>query len=410
MVDKAPAAEDLKETTAAADTGDKAPAATTDKAPASPDKSGDRVKDTTAKAPAPDADEAEDLGDLDDAAAEGEGEGDEAAEGDAPRAGSFLDDDEDAPDGAAEADDKKAADKKPVTAWRDTALKVAEQQWLKKANFDKLDKDKKEAVKKEIATKAEGLRKQLARYGSLEAAALAGMEAQATLRAGEAKKKPGPDASAEEVAAWREATGLPTAPKEIDIPKVAGHQWTERDKPIIDSFKEAAFGADLPQASINKLTEWYIAAGNDAHRMQMEALASIDKKDKKETKQVLKEEFQDELDGRLALMDQLLGDEEVFPDGVGEWIKTARTPEGRVLRNNAAFVKFMTEAALERYGDGSLITGDAKSAVSTRKAELQKLMRENRDEYNRIGGDKELIQIIAAEEKSAGGGRRSRAA
>ena len=114
--------------------------------------------------------------------------------------GDWLDDD--TTQVAAAEDGKEAADKgakkpKGDASWRDDVLSSAEQRWLKKANFDKLDDEKKAVAKKELSTKAEALKRQLARYGTEEAAILAGMEAQEKLRAGAKTEKPAADASPE---------------------------------------------------------------------------------------------------------------------------------------------------------------------------------------------------------------------
>jgi hypothetical protein len=91
----------------------------------------------------------------------------------------------------------------------------------------------------------------------------------------------------------------------------------------------------------------------------------------------------------------------------------ARTPDGRALKHNPVILKILSEIAMNGFGDwrgygeGSLKTGDVREAESTRKKQLQQMMREDRDGYIRGGHDVEYREILAREEKSAGRGRRA---
>lgn len=411
--DAAPAADKVTADTAAPT--DKAPAA--DKAPAQ-DKA--PAAEKAADKPA-DQDDGKLTDDTDgsDAADDGDQEGSEAEEGEeADEERLSLDDD--AEEGADKKDGKKAADADPkaedkgkakdksATAWstrRDTIVKSAEQKLLKKAKTD----DEKKAAGAQV----ERLKKQLARYGTEEAAILAGMEAQEKLRAGQKKDKPGKDASPEDVAEWRESVGLPKESKDYDIPKIAGHQWTDADKPLHVSFKEAAFKADLTQAQVSALTEWQVAYAAEVAAGRETAIKDIDRADKKEARAILKEEFGDEFTPRLEIVDRLLKDDEALPAGLGKMLWEARSSSGQALKHHPVFLKLLAHVAMDGFGDwpgygeGSIKTGDVREAESTRKKELQKLMRENRDEYYRTGADVEYREILAREEKSAGRGRRA---
>jgi hypothetical protein len=158
-----------------------------------------------------------------------------------------------------------------------------------------------------------------------------------------------------------------------------------------------------------------VAAGAEAGKRREEAVKAIDKADKKEAKAVLSEEFGEELNPRLEVVDRLLKDDEALPDGAGKMIWEARTPEGRALRFHPTILRLLSEVAVNGfgefagYGEGTLKTGDVRAAESTRKKDLQKMMREDPQGYVRGGYDVEYRKILENEERSSSG-RRSRAA
>jgi hypothetical protein len=333
-------------------------------------------------------------------------EGDTDGDGDGEGAdGTFLDEAEgetedttDARDGKEAADKDKDGKPTPWSERRELIVKTAEEKWLKKAKTD----DEKKAV----AARVGRLRQQIVRYGSEESAILAGMEAQEKLRSGQVKQKPGADASPEEIAEYRKANELPLEAKDVDV-RIPNHKWTEQDQPLIGSFQQVVFDEEIPQKTITKLVNWFHETGNNAMDFQKQAIDAIDKADKKETREVLKDEFGEEFKPRLDLMGRLFKDDEVFPGDIGGMIFEARTPDGHKLINNAEFVKFFAEVALDRYGDAGFISGDAKAGNASVVEQARKVMKTDIDKYYAEGWDKKLT---AALEKSAGTSKRGRAA
>lgn len=296
-------------------------------------------------------------------------------------------------------DGKEAADKKPLPAFdRDSVLKSAEAQLTAKAKTDE--------QKKAIPEKLERLKKQLSRYGSAEAAILAGMEAQEKLRTNQTKAKPGTDASPEEITEYRKANDLPLSAKDVDV-RVPNHKWEEHDQPLIDKFQKLVFEEDIPQKTATKFVNMFLDMGNTAVDFQKEAYAAIDREDKKAARAELIEEMGEEFKPRLGLVDRIFKDPEVFPDGLGDKIWNSRTPDGHMLRNIPSFIRLFSEAALDRYGEGSIMTGDAKAVLAGEEEKIREIMRTDFDRYVREGHDKKLTEILLRKEQKAGGRRRS---
>lgn len=374
----APAAAVEKEPAAApaADTTTK-PAATDSKAPDTKDK---------ATAPAAEADKGE-------AKLESE-----AAESDDGEDTDFLDGDEEGAetDAADAKDGKEAADKKPVSTFdRDSVLKAAETQYIAKAKTDE--------QKKAATEKLERLKKKLARYATPEAALMGLFEADEKVRGNQVKAKPGENATPEEIAEYRKENDLPLTAKDIDV-RVPNHKWEEHDQPLIDAFQQVAFEEDIPQKTATKLVNMFLGMGNTAQDFQKQAHEAIDREDKKVAKAELKDEWGEEFQPRLGLVDRIFKDPEVFPDGLGEKIWNSRTPDGHMLRNSPSFIRLFGEVAVDRYGEGSIMTGNSRDNLQSEEDRIRTILKTDADRYYAEGHDKKLTEIL--NKKSAAGGRR----
>ena len=248
----------------------------------------------------------------------------------------------------------------------------------------------------------------LKRYASRDLALAAGYAAALKIRSGDYKvAELAEDASPEEKKAFYEERGIPAEAKAYDIPKVAGHQWTDADTPVLDAFKEVAHKHMLPQGAMNGIAEWYARQLQAASEAREQQIIAIDTADKETTTDALRAEFGAEYKPTLALMKRLLADPEHMPDGLGDLIAGARDANGRRLLNNPAMARMLAQQARDAYGDGGFITPDAAARHSTRKAEIERIMKTDIKSYYDQGLDKEMADILATEEKN---NRRSRAA
>lgn len=249
----------------------------------------------------------------------------------------------------------------------------------------------------------------LKRYTSVEAALLAGFAAQDKIRSGDYKvAELAEDASPEEKKAFLEERGIPAEAKAYDIPKVAGHQWTEADTPVLDAFKEVAHKHMLPQGAMNGIAEWYARQLQVASEAREQQIVAIDTADKETTTEALRTEFGAEYKPTLALMKRLLADSEHMPDGLGELIASARDANGRRLLNNPAMARYLAQQARDAYGDGGFITPDAAARHSTRKAEIERIRDTDIARYRSEKLDQEYMEIL--DKEVSHNSRRGRAA
>ena len=300
-----------------------------------------------------------------------------------------------------------ASEPKPDTAaWRDGALKAAEQKWLSKAKTD----DDKKAVTDRVSR----MKAQIGRYGTVEAAMIALADAQDKLRSKQDTEPLPKDASPEEIAEWREKHGLPKEAKDIAIPRVeittedgkrAYREWTEADKPLHDAFRQVAFDADLSQAQVDKLVSWQFKSAQDSVAANKQQLQSLDKDARKAARTELREEWGNEYDARIAVVERFIKDEEALPNGAGKKLWAARDPEtGERIAYDIEIMKLIANAAQDKYGEGAFISGDAKAAIADEEEKIQTIMRTDFPRYISEGWDRKLL---ALRERKAGKGKRA---
>lgn len=324
------------------------------------------------------------------------------------------DDTDDATDDAAAADDDSEKEEEPAEAKAegDEAEEDTEEDaeedavdWRQQLH-DKLVKGLDEKLtKSQLEKRSKAILNRLKRYKSPEDFMAAGFAAQDKIASGEFKQlKPPEDATEEELKQWREEMGVPEEHTEYDVPKVPGYQWTEADKPLIDSFKEYAHKANYTQEHMNAAAEWYAETMQQLMEEQAFEISRIDKEDSQATQDIIRSEYGlDHYRPTIALLDRVLKDEDLFPDGSGKHLLTARfTDENGVSRrviNDPGIVKALVELGRSHIGDGALVSTSERQSLTSEKSEIEKVMNEDIDRYYREGLDQRYAEILSMEEK-----------
>lgn len=272
--------------------------------------------------------------------------------------------------------DKKTAE----PAWSDLRARAIERE-MKRVEAQLAKKVTAADLPKELAKRKTALEKTLGRYNSLEDALVAGFNAQEKIRTG-AHKAPLPeDATDAEKAEWRKANNIPESADKYDVPKVAGHQWTDADKPVLDALKAEAFKNNWPQDVVSGVTTFYANLLQQAEQEQATAIAEKDRADLEARRDRRRELFGADSKQAFTLMERALKDERVFPQELGIAMADARMPDGTKLFNHPAFEPFLHQLALSTYGEGAMISGEQATAAASEKAELEALMNTDIDTY-----------------------------
>lgn len=224
----------------------------------------------------------------------------------------------------------------------------------------------------------EKAQKILARFASPEALAESYLAAQAKIRSGELKSALPKNAKPEELTAWRKENGIPEKPEDYDLKFESGLVIGEADKPIIDGFLKYAHEKNLAPDQVKGNIEWYY---QEQKRQTDERLAKDDEESRTVTAE-LAEEWGGQFKRNINMVEGLLNS---FPESVRDQLKGARLPDGTGLFNNKEFLRGMAALALEVNPSGTLAPagGNQVETVESEIGKIEKVMRENRREYNK---------------------------
>ena len=214
----------------------------------------------------------------------------------------------------------------------------------------------------------------LQRYASPQALSDALIAAQTKIRSGELKTALPKDPKPEELAKWRTENGIPEKPEAYDVKGIG----LKEDKPVIDKFLAAAHGANLT----NEQTRTALGAYYDI----VEA-AKVDRDEKDKTIQTqaedeLRAEWGSEFRRNMNLVTNLL---DSGPKGLREKLLLGRLSDGTPIGSSPEALKFIVGLALKDNPSGVIAPSGmtTDTSVESRIAEIEKVMRTNRPEYNR---------------------------
>ena len=263
---------------------------------------------------------------------------------------------------------------------------------------DKIPEDK-------IASRRTAILNQLGRYKTQADYMTAGFAAQERIRSGELRSKLGDDASDEEKAEWRKENGLPTKAEEYDFPKIAGHKWTEADKPLIDEFKKVAFSRDMTQEQLNGAAEWYAATVVQQQQEYQERIAQVDSEDGENMRSQMRAELGVDYKPTAALLRRGLEDRSLLSEDATTALVSGRYTDkdgvSRRLINNPDILHLLTSHFRDVYGDASLVRGDGTPTSQSVIDEGEKIMNTDIDRYYREGWADKVLAARQEEEKAA---------
>lgn len=250
--------------------------------------------------------------------------------------------------------------------------------------------------------------KSLDRYKSPLDVAKALREAQKKISAGPAQPALAKDASPEDVAAYRKQIGVPEKADGYLESLPNGLVIGEADKEIAGSFLETAHAANMPPAFVGAALDWYYKT----EEAKVAAAAQSDKEFRVAAEDELRGEFGGDYRMTLNSVKNFLdaapvvGKDESGADvTLGDMLRGARTPDGRLLGDNPAFLRWMADMASRENPAGFVApagSGSQADSVAEEVAKIEKYMRENRAAYNKDAKAQERLRTLYdAQEKLA---------
>lgn len=214
----------------------------------------------------------------------------------------------------------------------------------------------------------------LSRYASPEAAFDGLIAAKAKFSSGEYKSTaPFPEQGTDEdKASWREHNGIPL---QADQYKFDGID--EDDQDYVKAFSEYAYNKNIPQTYASEFLGFL--------REQEDKLAESDKDAdlqlKQETEDKLRLEWGGDYRRNLNMIDGLL---DMAPEGISEFVKNARGPDGTPLASNLDAMRWLADLALQINPVSTVVPntgGNMGNTIEDEIAEIEHTMRTNNQAY-----------------------------
>lgn len=206
------------------------------------------------------------------------------------------------------------------------------------------------------------------------------------------------DATDEEKAAWRKAFNVPEQPdaylENLPDALIVG----DDDKPYVMKFVEAMHGKNAPKDVVDVAISTYydILAEQDAERDQLNqqaAKAGID---------ALREEWGNDYRRNINVVNTYIS---TLPQAIQDVISGARMDDGSLVQNNHEVLRWLADQALAANPLATVVPGagaNAGQAIADEIASIKKVMRENRDAYNRDERmQARFRELLGAQEKMA---------
>lgn len=214
------------------------------------------------------------------------------------------------------------------------------------------------------------------------------LEAQAKISTGAGRAALPPGANAEEVAAWKVEQGLPLEAGDyiagMELPK--GVVFGEAETPLVESFAQAALNNNWDQGTYNQALSWW----SEEQIKLSAAREAADDEFHNKSDEALRAEWGNDYRKNVNAIGNILAtlpDEMHIRDGdrteVGGVLLAARLPNGRLLGDHPAFVKWLANQARELNPTATLLpagSGDAVG-VDTEIDRIEKLMKDRTSDY-----------------------------
>ena len=229
---------------------------------------------------------------------------------------------------------------------------------------------------KRIAGDDEKMLKQVSRYQSPEEIWKKARSLEQRLSSGELKPMLPKDAKPEELAAWRKDNGIPETPDKYELKDI---KVPEAEKDAIGAFLKDAHTANLTPDQAKAAVGSYLNLRAQAERQRQE----LDETQRLEAIDALASEWGGQFSRNKNLVSNVLAK---FPESVREAFLSARLPDGRAIFNSPDIVKAFVSLELMNNPSGVVVGaggGDLGKSMVDRYQEIQKIMREDRNRYNK---------------------------
>lgn len=218
----------------------------------------------------------------------------------------------------------------------------------------------------------------LKRYASQDDWNKAAFELRTKLDAAQLRAPLPENPTAEQLSEYRKANGVPENAADYTAKLPEGLVIGADEKPLIDEFVQTMHKHNLPTAVVHDL----IATNAKLKEKQEAVLAELDATNARETKAALQKEWGGDYNANKNAIALLL---DKSPD-IKEALSTARAADGTLLGEHPALSRWLANIARQVDPVSTIVPAGGTSNAASIDAEIaenQKMMRENRADWNR---------------------------
>lgn len=219
--------------------------------------------------------------------------------------------------------------------------------------------------------------KQLERFASPNDVFKSYRALQARISSGELKSALPKDQTPEALAAWRKDNGIPEKPEEYDLALDDGLVIGEQDKPLVGEFLNEMHAANASPASVKSaLSAYYKLVAK-----QQAELAQADSDFRRTSEDELRSEWGGDFQRNVNLVTNLLN---AAPEDVKLKIEAGRTPDGRMLGNDPAVLRWLANLSREVNPAATVVPGSGNNsgaAIDDEISTIEKAMGDKNSEY-----------------------------
>lgn len=201
---------------------------------------------------------------------------------------------------------------------------------------------------------------------------------EAKISSGQLKQGLKPDATPEEVAAWRKENGLPEKPEDYRPQLPNGTVLGEEDAPLIGGFQKTAHELGLTADQFNKTLSWYYGQMDAMKAQQYEADTSF----RSQAEDALRAEwgpaYRAEVKGIANFM------EANAPAGMADLLFNSRTADGKLIGDHPEVLRWLSSLTRTMNPMATLVpagSADPMKAGEARITEIEQMMRSEPDKY-----------------------------
>jgi len=176
------------------------------------------------------------------------------------------------------------------------------------------------------------------------------VEAQEKIRKGEISNGLPENPTEEQIAAYREAHGIPKSPEDYKIEPGNGLTMGEDDQRIMQQVAAVAHKHNIPESALNDMT----SAMLQAREAEYEAIQNQDGLDTQQAERQLKEVWGAD---HTRNLNAVLGMVRTLPDSVREDFENARLANGRALFNSPEFMTWLADMAYKANPAATVVPG-----------------------------------------------------